>query len=421
MRKWLRRGLVIVSVFIGLFGALAAYVYFQVDNRVTIDDTTSDGKFLNQDSIRRLDATTVSSDAVTGYIDSLTKKYDVAGLGVSIVNNGSVVYQHYFGQSNKPGSRSFLPGMIWYGASLSKTMLADVTLQMCEEGILHLDSPIYKYLDKPLPEYRTGTFAQFFGANNYNYADLSGDERYKKVTARMCLSHTTGLPNWRWLEPDRKLKFKFDPGQRYSYSGEGMFLLQLALENISGMDFEDLAVQKIFLPMHLTRSSFVWQRDYEGNYVIGHYKDGSYAGIPKRNLPNAAGSLSTTLEEYTDYFAHVLARKELRYQLMTTKQVAIPFKRQFGPEANVETHDNDSIDLGYGLGYGVYRTPFGSAFFKEGHDDGWQHYAVGFPDQGCALVLMSNSDNAEQIYNDIIEFTLANTYTPWYWEGYTSN
>jgi hypothetical protein len=74
--------------------------------------------------------------------------------------------------------------------------------------------------------------------------------------------------------------------------------------------------------------------------------------------------------------------------------------------------------LSYGLGYGLYETPYGRAFFKEGHLEGWQHYAVGFPDQGTALIMMSNSDNAEGTFKTLIEFCLANPYTPWYWEGY---
>jgi CubicO group peptidase (beta-lactamase class C family) len=234
----------------------------------------------------------------------------------------------------------------------------------------------------------------------------------------MCLSHTTGLPNWRWIEPDRKLKFKSDPGERYSYSGEGMFLLQLVLEEVSDKNYEQLALERIFTPLKLNTSSYVWQRGYEGHYAVGHDAVGNSVGIRKDNVPNAAGSLSTTLEEFTQYFNVVLSQTEDRYMIMTTKNVSIPFKQQFGPEAFIETHDNDSIELGYGLGFGVYNTPFGRAFFKEGHDDGWQHYAVGFPDRKAALVLMSNSDNAEGIFKELIEFTMGNSYTPWYWENY---
>jgi len=71
-----------------------------------------------------------------------------------------------------------------------------------------------------------------------------------------------------------------------------------------------------------------------------------------------------------------------------------------------------------GLGFGLYHSRYGKAFFKEGHLDGWQHYAVGFPSQGFALIMMANSDNAESIFKELIEYASGNTDTPWYWEGY---
>lgn len=416
MKRWIKISLTSISVIVGLFVVLVAYIYFQVDTRVDLSDNQA--AFTNSKDIVRLDSSVISPDSTTRYISELVRKASVTGLGVSIINDGDVVYQQYFGERNHSKNEKFEPGTILYGASFSKTLLADIALQLTDERLLALDSPLYRYLDKSLPKYKTSTVAQFFGANHYDYSDLAGDDRYKKITARMCLSHTTGLPNWRWIESDGKLKFKFEPGDRYSYSGEGMFLLQMVLEEISGKNFEELAVEKIFSPLGLVRSSFVWQRSYEENYAIGHDVNGNFLGIPKRNVPNGAGSLSTTLEEFTSYFRMVLTQGESRYQLMTTPQVRIPFKQQFGPEALVETHDNDSIHLAYGLGYGVYETPFGRAFFKEGHGDGWQHYAVGIPDQKMGLILMSNSDNAESIFKELIEFTMANRYTPWYWENY---
>jgi D-alanyl-D-alanine-carboxypeptidase/D-alanyl-D-alanine-endopeptidase len=269
-----------------------------------------------------------------------------------------------------------------------------------------------------LYSYKTNVLQQFFGAKFIDYTTLEKDERYKKITARMCLSHTTGLPNWRWLEPGQKLAIKFEPGSRFSYSGEGMFLLQFVIEELTGKDFEEIALEKVFRPQNMSRSSYVWQRAYEGSYAVGHNHNGNYLGIPKSNVSNAAGSLSTTLEEYTGYFLTVLQQDEPRYQMLITPQIAIKSKQQFGPNALVDTDENSAINLSYGLGFGLYETPFGNAFFKEGHLEGWQHYAVGFPGEGTALVMMSNSDNAESIFNELIQFTTGNTYTPWYWEGY---
>jgi D-alanyl-D-alanine-carboxypeptidase/D-alanyl-D-alanine-endopeptidase len=416
MSKWIKYPLVFLATLVVLFGVFFCYVYFSVDNRVTLENPVA--SFSNTKNIQRLDSVTLPPDSVTRYITALLQKANVHGLAVSIVNNQELVYQQYFGLRDKRKNEPFTPGTIWYGASLSKTILADVALQLAAEGLIHLDTPLYRYLVKPLYTYRTNSVQQFFGANYIDYNSLEGDGRYKKITARMCLAHTSGFPNWRWLEPDQKLKIKFEPGTKYSYSGEGLFLLQVVMEEITGKDFEELAIEKIFVPLEMNRSSFVWQRAYEGNYAVGYGSNGSFLGIPKRNVPNGAGSLSTTLEEYTRYFQTVLMQQQPRYKVLTSQQIRIKARQQFGPDAQVETNENDSIRLAYGLGYGLYETPYGKAFFKEGHLEGWQHYAVGIPAKGNALILMSNSDNAESIFKELIEYTTGNTTTPWYWEGY---
>ena len=46
----------------------------------------------------------------------------------------------------------------------------------------------------------------------------------------MALTHSTGFHNFWFIEPDKKLQIHFDPGSRYSYSGEGFSLLQFTIE-----------------------------------------------------------------------------------------------------------------------------------------------------------------------------------------------
>ena len=57
--------------------------------------------------------------------------------------------------------------------------------------------------------------------------------------------------------------------------------------------------------------------------------------------------------------------------------------------------DDRASRLSYGLGWGLYFTPYGKAFFKEGHDEGWRHYAVIFDDQGTGILIVTNSSNGE--------------------------
>ena len=128
--------------------------------------------------------------------------------------------------------------------------------------------------------------------------------------------------------------------------------------------------------------------------------------------------MTTTLEDYTRFFQAVLKQEQPRYRELITPQIRIKSKQQFGPNSWIDTYENDSIQLSYGLGFGLFFSPYGKAFFKEGHGEGWQHYAVGFPDKGTGIVLLSNSDNAESIFKELLELSIGNKYTPWYWENY---
>jgi CubicO group peptidase (beta-lactamase class C family) len=102
---------------------------------------------------------------------------------------------------------------------------------------------------------------------------------------------------------------------------------------------------------------------------------------------------------------------------MLNPQISIHSRRQF-PSLSTDTSSiNDGIQLSYGLGWGLFDTVYGRAFFKEGHDDGWGHYSIGIPATGRALVIMCNSSNGEGIFNELTEKIIGIT-IPWQWEGY---
>ena len=87
------------------------------------------------------------------------------------------------------------------------------------------------------------------------------------------------------------------------------------------------------------------------------------------------------------------------------------------------TDENKAIRLSYGLAWGLYWTPYGKVFFKEGHDDGWRNYTVCFgqpvDQQKTGMVIMTNSGNGEGIFKELLETSLKDTFTPIEWEGYT--
>ncbi len=364
--------------------------------------------------IRRIDGSEITADSLKQKITFLMKAANVSGVAVSVFNNNKPVFSRTFGYANVPKKIALKSNSVMYGASFSKTVFAYIVMQFVDEKKLDLDKPLVQYLSRPLPEYKIEGFRR-------GYHDLANDDRYKKITARMCLTHTTGFPNWRWFEADEKLKIKFEPGSRYSYSGEGLQLLQFVLEQITGKDYEIIARERVFIPLGMQNTSQIWQKRFEKNICYGHNDKGEIYDLEEWENSGAAGTMSTTLDDFTKFYTELINAKGLSaesFKAMTSLQVRIRSQAQFGPLATVDGDFNDSIQLGYGFGVGVFTTPYGRAFFKEGHDEGWGHYSICYPDKKTAIVIMTNNDNGESIFKELLAYAIGDVYTPWQWENY---
>lgn len=344
----------------------------------------------------------------------------VTGMALSIINHNEPIYQRAFGLANAETGDSLRTDQLFYAASFSKAVFAYLVAQLVEEGQLDLDKPLQEYLNHPLPEIP-------FEKDWRGYGDLTDDPRYTQITARMCMNHTTGFPNWRWMtrefdfDPDGKIRILFEPGARYSYSGEGISLLQFVVEQISGQGLEELAQERIFLPLNMQMTSYIWQERFEGRYCLGHRADQSLIPKDREDEAGAAGSMETTLEDYTRFVQHIMQLVQDSSpvtRLMFAPQVRIQSRHQFGASSWEDTDAHDDIQLGYGLGWGILQTPHGWGAFKEGHDDGFQHYSIIFPEQHIGIILMTNSDNGESIFKYVLEKGIGDVYTPWEWERY---
>ena len=372
-------------------------------------------------SVQRLDSTEITHQKLTERIETLMDSGKVAGLSVTIFNENTIAYSKAFGWANVDKKDSLNTDMIVYGASFSKAVFGYLVSQLAVEGIIDLDKPIQEYLDKPLPEIK-------FAKEWRGFANLKDDKRYEQITARMCLAHTTGLPNWRWISkdgvfnPEGKIKFYFDPGTRYSYSGEGMTLLQHAIEKITNKGLEELARERIFDPLKMDMTSYVWQERFKGKFCYGHTVEGKVIPKDTEDEANAAGSMETTFADYNKFFKHIMeqhqANSSVIAEMLKSSSVNIKSKMQFGPLAWEDSTLHDHINLRYGLGWGLMDTPHGIAAFKEGHGEGFQHYSIMFPEKKIGLILMSNSDNGESIFKYLLEETIGDVYTSWEWENY---
>ncbi len=365
-------------------------------------------------TIKRIDGTKVLADSLQRKIEFLMKNANVSGVAVSVFNDNKPIFSKIFGLANVPKNEPFTPSSVMYGASFAKMVFGYVAMQFVQEKIIDLDKPLVEYLTKSLPDYKIKGFRR-------GYHDLVNDDRYKKITARMCLNHSTGFPNWRWFEADKKLKIKFEPGSRYSYSGEGLYLLQFVIEQITGKDYEIISQERVFKPFQMENTSQIWQTRFENAICYGHNAKGEPYELMKWKESSAGGSMSTTLTDFTKFYTALISSTGLSkksFKEMTSPQIRIKSRQQFGPLAWVDSTDNDNIELSYGLGVGVFKTPYGRAFFKEGHDDGWGHYSICFPEKKIAIFIMTNNDNGESIFKELLAYSIGDVFTPYQWENY---
>lgn len=366
--------------------------------------------------IKKLDGSKISIAEIDKTVKSLMDGANIQGLNLAILNNNKPVLIKSYGFKNKPANTLLDTATIVYGASYSKAVFGYLMMKLVEEKVFDLDKPLYQYLKKPIGDY------QYF-------SDLKNDERWKLITGRMCLSHTTGLPNVRFFNPITSeadslgtMKIYFKPGQKYAYSGEGYKLLQLAVEEITHKNIDELAQEKIFRPLGMTRTGYIWHESFgDNNVAVGHMNNGAIELKRKRTVPVSGGSLTTTIADYTKFITQVMQQKGLRkknFEEMISPQVSIHSKTQFPPITEETTTENDAIHLSYGLGWGLLQCPYGKAFFKEGNGGPWRNYNINFIDKGISIIIMANSENGEKIFKALLETLVGDTCIPWKWQGY---
>jgi len=354
-------------------------------------------------SFHRLDGATLTLAQIDAEVGRLMKARQVPGLAVALIENGHPVLVKAYGLAKVETKQPLQNDTILYAASLTKLAFAHMVMQLVDEHAIDLDTSIAKYLPKPLPEYE-------------KYADLANDGRWKKLTPRILLNHTTGFQNFRFINPDGKLDFKFDPGTRYAYSGEGINLLQFVLETGIGLDVGQEMQRRVFVRFGMKRTSMTWREDFAPNYADGYNEHGKREPHDRRGSVRAAGSMDTTIEDYAKFLAGFLRGEGLSDKARTEMlrpQIAIRSAHQF---PTLEPAENSEADARIGLSAGLGCGPFGPVFYKGGHNEWTDNIALGIPAKKRGLLLLSNSILAETIYPALVKFLWGEIGLPWSWE-----
>ena len=309
-------------------------------------------------------------------IPRLLEASNVPGLSMAVVQDGRIFWKKAFGVKSRQTNEPVDENTMFEAASLTKTVTAYAAMRLVEREELDLDRPLFEYFpDKEYPK-------------------LAKDERYKKITARLVLTHTTGLPNW----GSRLMR---DPGIQYAYSGEGFLYLGRTIEQISGLSLQEFAQKEIFVPLGMAHTSYVWNETYAANGACGHDRHGKANELRKNLSPNGGASLLTTATDYATFICALLNAQGLSEETidqMTSSQVQVTVSRE-----SAELFEN--VFWGWGWGVQPGNTDFG--FWHWGDNGDLRAYTVTYKDTGKGLVYFANSNNGLAIAEAVTSLVVA--------------
>lgn len=307
----------------------------------------------------------------------LQKKYDVPGVAIGLVHEGRISDILHYGYADKKKGIPLSENTLFQAGSISKSVTAWGIMHLVEEGHISLDDPVENYLT----EWK-------FPESGYDH---------QEVTIRRLLSHTAGLPphkGYVGTKPEEELyslvdslngegrfneptKITGEPGTQADYSGAGYTILQLLIEEVTGISFEAYMEEQVLKPLGMNASSF--RQDASDPSVSKAY---GYFG---QEIPNylftekAAAGLKT---KASDMMALIIASLDRGNELAEEMQKPVMGEN--------------------GLGLFIRKLSDGKTFmYHSGDNRGW-HALYGFiPETGDGVVILTNSDNGIDLRQDI--------------------
>jgi CubicO group peptidase (beta-lactamase class C family) len=318
-------------------------------------------------------------------IDSILAAAYQPGLSIAYFENGKIKSINSFGVRSNDTGLPVTYQTVFSAASLSKPVLGYIVLQLVDEGKFDIDRPLLKY---------------------FEYPDVEGFKEAKEVTARHVLSHQSGLPNWRRGE---SLEFKRSPGKEFGYSGEGFVWLQRTVEHITGQGLEELAQNRVFQALGMTRTSFIWQDHFDSDYAIPHNNLGKTWRKSKGTEANAAYSLQTTAPDYARFMMALASGKGLS---------PASANAMFTPQVLVKDYPAEKQQVHWGLGIGLQITTDGTEFWHWGDNGTFKAYTTASTDGSRGIVYFANSQNGLSFTPELIGLYLDTPQPGWTWNGY---
>lgn len=320
-----------------------------------------------------LDFNASGAAQVDRFIETYQNYYGIPGVSLALIKDGKLVYHKTYGVKNSMTGEKVDDNTLFEAASVTKPVFALAVEKLAGRGVIDLDRPLYQYLP---------------------YKDIEYDERYKLITARHVLTHRTGFPNWRWMNPDGKLDLKFTPGTKFGYSGEGFEYLKMVVEKITGKNVEQVLQEEVIEPVGLYHTFFSKNDSLQRVVANGHYdRIPSPADLPEK--PGMAYSMHTEAIIFTRFMLYLLEQKGLKattYDTILSKHSEYDFDPG-EPKPKIPTYMGMSLE--------IRETPFGKSFGHGGNNGDFKCKFEVYKDLKMGYVIFTNSNTSDVLLENM--------------------
>jgi len=295
------------------------------------------------------------------YVKKQMTHFGIPGASLAIIKNGKLMYHQVYGVSNSETGLPVTTKTLFEAGSMTKPVFAFVVMRLAEKKVLDLDQPLYQLLP---------------------FDGVAQDERYKLITARLVLSHKTGLPNWAKRDSTGHFNLLFTPGTKFGYSGEGYEYLKRVVEHVTQKNISQILQEELLDPLQLEGLWFKGSDDIKANSANGH-KDGKPSAIRYIENPMMAFSMCTEAKAFSNFM------------------IALRNKRGIKNEAyekmlHIESTREDGVP--WSLGFEIEETPFGTSYGHSGStSSGFISNFRYFPKLDIGYVFFTNSDMGAEL------------------------
>ncbi|SDY95019.1 serine hydrolase domain-containing protein [Bacillus sp. 166amftsu] len=314
----------------------------------------------------------------------LTKSHGATSVQYALIDNGKLILSGQAGKNDMEGKQPLTKDTLYGIGSVSKMYATAAVMKLVDEGKVDLDAPVVRYV----PDFEMK------------------DGRYKRITPRMLLNHSSGLQGSTLsnaflfndndtyahdvlLQQLSKQNLKADPGAFSVYCNDGFTLAEILVERVSGMSFTEFLHQRFTEPLKMHRTKTP-QDKWRDEKRAGLYFPPYQGQLPIESVNViGTGGISSTAEDMVRFSQLFMGQGK---GILSDKVVKAMEQEEY--KKGMWPGDGDNI-FNYGLGWdSVKLYPFSEYEIKalaKGGDTALQHaILVVLPEQRMAVAVLSS-------------------------------